>query len=520
MAKSRLQHQRDERLAKIKQLKDLGIHPYPAQSQKDFSNQHVTDNFDTLQGQTVNLTGRVMSFREHGKVAFADIQDQSGNIQLFIRSDQLETTNKDTQTVGFNHLKLIDPGDFVQAFGEITKTKTGQISLLVTQLKLLTKSLRPLPSTKEDITDPEFKFRRRYLDLTLNRDSLQMFQRKAKFWQANRDFLQDKGFIEVETPVLEHVTGGADARPFTTHMNALDQEFFLRISTELYQKRLIGGGFEKIFTVGPNFRNEGLSDEHLTEYTQVEWYWAYADYEQNMQLVEEMFKHIAQQVYGQSTFTTRGHTFDLNQTWERISYPDVIKEKLGIDIFEDSEEKMLAVIKDHQVELSGAINRNRLIDNCWKIIRKDISGPAFLINEPAFMSPLSKSKVSDPRLTERFHVIIAGSELGNGYTELNDPIDQLDRFMDQQSQRDAGDDEAQMLDIDFVEMLEYGMPPTSGYGHSERIFWFLEDVTAREGTLFPALRHKLEKTTKDIYGLKSPKEKKRKIKKQNKLFLK
>jgi len=507
MAKSRLQHQREERLEKVKQLHDLGIQTYPAQSQKTHSNSSIIEDFENLENQQVSVAGRLMSLREHGKVAFGDIQDATGSLQLFIRSDVSESTNKESQTIGFEHLRLIDPGDFVQATGEVVKTKTGEVSILVKQLKLLTKSLRPLPSTREEITDREFKFRRRYLDLTLNPETRGLFERKAKFWQVNREFLVNKGFIEVETPVLEHVTGGADAKPFVTHMNTLDQDFYMRISTELYQKRLIGGGFEKIFTIGPNFRNEGLSDEHLTEYYQNEWYWAYADYEDNMQLVEELFKAIAQEVYGKSTFTTRGHTFDLNQNWERISYPDLIKDKLGIDIFESSEADMLKVIKEHNVELSGAINRNRLIDNCWKILRKDISGPAFLINEPAFMSPLSKSKVSDPRLTERFHVIIGGSELGNGYSELNDPLEQLERFRDQQSQRDAGDDEAQMMDIDFVEMLEYGMPPTSGYGHSERVFWYLEDVTAREGTLFPALKHKLEKTTQQIYGIKPPQKK-------------
>lgn len=500
MAQSRLYYQRQERLAKLRKLNELGINPFPAQSQKDYPNQQIIDDFDNFQDRQVTLTGRVMSMREHGKLAFADLEDQSGKIQLFIRSNELEPTNSDTQTLGFEDLGLIDPGDFIEATGTVTKTKTGQISLMVIRLKLLTKSLRPLPA--DEISDPELKFRRRYLDLTLNPERKQLFIRKAKFWQTNRQFLIDKGFIEVETPVLEHVTGGADARPFTTHMNALDQEFYLRISTELYQKRLIGGGFEKIFTVGPNFRNEGLSDEHLTEYTQVEWYWAYADYEDNMKLVEELFKQIAHEVYGTTKFTTRGHEFDLDNTWERISYPDVIKDKLGIDIFKDSDDRMKQVLREHKVELPGTANHMRLIDNLWKIIRKSISGPAFLINEPAFMSPLSKSKQRDARLTERFHVIIAGSELGNGYTELNNPLEQFDRFMDQQSARDAGDDEAQMLDIDFVEMLEYGMPPTSGYGHSERIFWFLEDVTAREGTLFPALRHKIEGTTQEIYGIK------------------
>ncbi|KKU00533.1 MAG: lysyl-tRNA synthetase [Candidatus Collierbacteria bacterium GW2011_GWB2_45_17] len=309
-------------------------------------------------------------------------------------------------------------------------------------------------------------------------------------WISTRKFLKDKGFIEVETPVLESVTGGADARPFVTHMNAIDQGFFLRISTELFQKRLIGAGFEKIYTIGPNFRNEGMDDEHLPEYYQCEWYWAYADYRDNMELVKDLFRYIAKEVYGKTKFVSRGMEYDLADEWKEIDYVEIIKEKLGIDIFKSTDKEMLEVIKKNGVVLTGTINRSRLIDNCWKIIRKKIAGPAYLVNEPKFMSPLAKSKPENPELTERFHVIIAGSELGNGYTELNDPEDQKARFEEQQAQREAGDEEAQMLDADFVEMLEYGMPPTSGWGHSERLFWFMEDISGREGVLFPPLRVK------------------------------
>jgi lysyl-tRNA synthetase class 2 len=253
--------------------------------------------------------------------------------------------------------------------------------------------------------------------------------------------------------------------------------------------------YEKIFTLGPNFRNEGIDDEHLQEYYQVEWYWAYADYRDNMELVKEMFRHIAQEVYGMTKFTAHCHTFDLEDEWQEIDYAETIKEKIDIDIFKDDEEKMMAVVKDHGVEMEVEWNRYRLIDNLWKIIRKDIAGPAFLINEPKFMSPLSKSKPDNPELTERFHIILAGS----GYTELNDPTDQYQRFLEQQKARESGDDEAQMMDIDFVEMLEYGMPPTSGYGHSERLFWFFEGLTAREATLFPQMKHRYDENVKDIY---------------------
>lgn len=312
----------------------------------------------------------------------------------------------------------------------------------------------------------------------------------------------EKGFVEVETPVLEHFTGGADARPFKTHHNTLDEDFYLRISTELYLKRLIGGGFEKIFTLGPNFRNEGIDDEHLQEYYQIEWYWAYANYRDNMDMVKEMFRYIAQNVYGKTKFESKGYSFNLAEEWQEIDYVEILKEKFGIDIFTSSDEEIHSVVKKQGIELEGAINRNRLIDNLWKAVRKDISGPAFLINEPKFMSPLAKSKQDDEKITERFHVILAGSELGNGYSELNDPVDQFERFSEQQKARDAGDEEAQMMDIDYVEMLEYGMPPTSGYAHSERLFWFLEDISAREATLFPQMKRYVDPLNNDIYQLK------------------
>lgn len=492
---------RNIRLEKVKTLRSMGIDPYPAASQKDLPNRVVVDEFDQYQGKVVALTGRLMSWREHGAIAFGNLQDQSGTIQLFIKQDTLQPTNTEQQQIGYENLNLIDVGDFLQATGEVTKTSTGQISLLVHQLKILTKSLRPLPDKHEGLKDPEQIFRRRYLDLTINPEHREIFVRKSMFWRANRQFLNEQGFMEVETPVLEHVTGGADARPFVTHMNALDQDFYLRISTELYQKRLIGGGYEKIFTIGPNFRNEGISDEHLPEYHQVEWYWAYADYKDNMKLVRDMFRYIAHEVYGKTKFTRKEHTFDLADEWQEIDYAKIIKERLDIDIFTDSDVRMSEVLKNKGVVLDGAVNRNRLIDNLWKVIRKTISGPAFLVNEPAFMSPLAKSDPHNPVVTQRFHVLIAGSELGNGYSELNDPLDQLSRFQEQQTQRLAGDEEAQMLDVDFVEMLEYGMPPTSGYGHSERVFWFLENVTAREGTLFPHLRHLISDEARKLYGI-------------------
>ncbi len=499
MSKSTLAEIRDVRLAKAAKLRSMGIDPYPSRSKKEYKNQEITDKFGELENKEVTITGRIMSWREHGKLVFGHLMDESGKVQIFIQADTLKDTNTEAGTLGFSDLSLIDVGDFLEVHGVVTKTSRGEISVSPDTLRILTKSIRPLPEKWEGMTDQELIYRKRYLDLIMNPDRRAQFVRKSKFWQANRNFLQEKGFLEVEAPVLEHVTGGADAAPFVTHHNALDEDFYLRISTELPQKRLIGGGFEKIYTLAPNFRNEGIDDEHLQEYYQVEWYWAYADYKDNMNLVRDMFRYIAHTVYGKSEFTKGEHTFNVDHDWTEIDYRNSIIEKLGIDIETATDEEMHIVLKNNKVHLTGAINRSRLVDNCWKLVRRGIAGPAFLINEPKFMSPLAKSKPEDKNLTERFHVIIAGTELGNGYSELNDPVDQYNRFLEQQQAREGGDTEAQMMDIDFVEMLEYGMPPVSGYGHSERIFWFFENITARDATFFPQVKSRIEPEVEELY---------------------
>ena len=486
MAEQRLEEIRKIRLEKVARLRELGIDPYPAKV--DGEPKPVVKALSSMD-QVVEVAGRLMGLRGHGNVLFADLKDESGQIQLWFQ--------KNTLSEDYKILKLIDIGDFLYAKGKVIKTAAGETSIDVEKFQILTKSIRPLPSAWHGLKDVEERYRRRYLDILLNPGVREMFIRKSKFWEVNRKFMKDRGFLEVETPILEHVTGGADAKPFITHHNALDEDFYLRISTELYLKRLISAGFQKVFTLGPNFRNEGIDDEHLQEFYQIEWYWAYADYRDNMQMVKEMFKFIANEVYGKTKFTKNELMFDLASDWTEIDYVEVIKSKLGIDIFTDSEEKMKDVLKVNKIVLEeGAVNRTRLVDNLWKIVRKDIAGPAFLVNEPKFISPLAKSKKEDERITERFHVILAGSELGNGYSELNNPVDQLERFSQQQAARDAGDDEAQMLDMDYVETLEFGMPPNSGYAHSERLFWFLEGVTAREGVLFPQMKRKTNEKDK------------------------
>ncbi|PIQ73369.1 lysine--tRNA ligase, partial [Candidatus Roizmanbacteria bacterium CG11_big_fil_rev_8_21_14_0_20_36_8] len=329
--------QRNLRIGHLKELRALGINPYPSESIKEYANHEVVSNFERLKGKTMTLAGRIMNKREHGKLIFADLQDQSGVIQIAIKKDDLKE-DLESGNLSWGQLKLIDVGDIIQVSGTLDKTVQGEISIFVERINILTKSIRPMPT---NLDDKEQQFRRRYVDLVLNLDRKEQFMRKAKFYEVNRQFLKDHGFVELETPVLERVTGGADATPFTTHHNALDQDFFLRISTELYQKRLIGGGFEKIFVIGPNFRNEGLSDEHLQEYYQIEWYWAYANFQDNMNMLKDMFKHIALEVYGKTKFTTHGHTFDLADDWEEIDYQAAIQDRFGVDIFKTDQSEMI-----------------------------------------------------------------------------------------------------------------------------------------------------------------------------------
>jgi lysyl-tRNA synthetase class 2 len=446
--------------------------------------------------------GRITSIRDHKELFFIDIKDSTAKIQLYIKQENFSEADHAKSELGFSELSLLDSGDFIEAQGTVTKTRTGQISISVKSLRILSKSLRPMPDTWEGLKDTEVRFRRRYLDTNINEEVYQRFIRRAKFWETHRKFLGEKGFLEMNIPVLEAVPGGADATPFVTHMEAIDQDFYLRISQELYLKRLIGGGYDKVFEIGPRFRNEGLSDEHLPEHMAMEFYWAYASWEEGMKLVKDLYTAILDEVYdGRRKFTIRGFEVDFSNDWEIIDFSEIMKEKYGIDVFNTSLEEVEEQIQKHGIKKDFGTNVNRGIDNLWKNIRKDIAGPAFLINHPKFLSPLAKANADKPHMTERFQPIIAGSELGNGWSEINDPQDQLARFKEQQNLRDAGDAEAQWLDIDYVEMLEYGMPPTFGYGHSERTFWFLEDVTAREGVPFPQLRYEIDQTTKEIYGL-------------------
>ncbi len=488
--------QRKNRLEKVNELKKLGINPYPSKANRDLQIKELTEKFEKLENSEVTIVGRLISFRDHGKLAFGNLADQSAQIQLYIKSNIISDTNTANQNLGFDDLKLIDIGDFLEVKGIVVKSDSGEKSVLVKELKILTKSIRPLPTSLED---KEERFRRRYLDMTLHPEVRERFKRRSIFWDSIRNFLNKNGFTEINIPVLEHTTGGADAKPFVTHYDALNEDFFLRISHELPLKRLIGAGFEKVYDIGPRFRNEGFSDEHLPEHVAMEWYWAYADYRDGMEFTKQMYREVMQNVYGTNKFKMKGFEVDLGKEWEIIDYGTIIKERFGVDVFKTPLDEIVKILKENGVEVGSDINKSRAVDSLWKLIRKTIAGPAFMTGVPKYLSPLAKSQPENPELTERFHPIIAGSELANAFTELNDPVDQLDRFLEQQSLRDSGDDEAQMLDIDFVEMLEYGMPPTVGFGLSERVFWFFENVSAKEGVPFPQLKAQIDDTTKKIY---------------------
>lgn len=495
-----LKDYRDERLRKLNEIRELGINPYPANSYRTHYAADINTQFDQLEGQQVVVAGRIHGIRKFGKLAFVVISDKSGHIQLFLNSNEVSSLSKEDGTIGMEQLPLLDSGDFIEAAGTVIKTKTGEISVGVQSLRLLTKSLRPLPT---ELTDKEQRLRRRYVDLNVNPDVRERFVRRSRFWQATRDFLREKGFLEINTPVLEAIPGGADATPFVTHMDALDQDFYLRISHELPLKRLLVAGYEKVFDIGPRFRNENYSEEHLPEHVAMEWYWAYADWEMGMEMTEEMIRYIVDKTWGTRQFTLADGSI-LNfgpdgEHFSRVSFVDVIKNEFDLDVFESPIEDIASRLKEHGLEVEKQDNRQRSLDKLWKKHRKTLSGPVFLVDIPTFMQPLAKVQPDNPDLTQQFNLVFGGSEMCKAYSELNDPIDQYNRFLEQQKLRDDGDDEAQMMDIDFVEALEYAMPPACGFGLSERVFWSLEGVSAREGVPFPAMRRELDETTKSIY---------------------
>ncbi|MEI7425047.1 MAG: amino acid--tRNA ligase-related protein, partial [Candidatus Staskawiczbacteria bacterium] len=438
---------------------------------------------------TIETKGRIAALLELGSGFNPEF---TGRENVYMNASVLGLTNEEIDARIDEIVAFADIGDFVEIKGTLFTTKRGEKTIQAEDYKMLSKAIIPLPEKWHGIQDVEEKLRKRYLDIIFNPEIKDMIEKRSKFWNATREFLIKKGFLEVETPVLETTAGGADAKPFTTHHNALDIDVFLRISMgELWQKRLMVAGFEKTFEIGRQFRNEGMDAEHLQDYTQMEFYWAYADQDKGMDLVEEMYKYIAQKTFGTLKFKIKGFDVDLNQKWEKYDYVSTISKYTKVNVLEASLQEMEKALQELKIDYDKkGFNRTRAMDNLWKFCRRKIGGPGFLINTPIEVSPLAKRNEKNPDTAMRFQIIIAGSENGNGYSELNDPIDQEQRFAEQQILREKGDDEAQMHDKDFVEALEHGMPPTCGFGFSERLFSFLMDKPGRECQIFPLMKPK------------------------------
>jgi lysyl-tRNA synthetase class 2 len=487
--------EREMRLQRLHALRERDIDPYPNHVERTHTIAQVLEHFDEWQGPegSFTLTGRIRLLREMGRAAFAQIEDGTGRIQIYLRVN-------DIGEEAYRGIKLLDLGDFIQVSGFLFRTRTGERTLRVREYRILAKGLRPLPEKFHGLEDVEIRQRKRYLDLIANGDEARrVFVIRARTITAMRRYLDEHGFLEVETPILQPLYGGATARPFITHHNVLDRNFYLRIAVELYLKRLIVGGFERVYEIGRDFRNEGIDRIHNPEFTMMECYQAYADYNDIMKLVEEMICFIAQEVKGSAHITYQGTAIDLTPPWPRIRLLDAIEEFTGIDVnrFPD-QDSLAAEMRAHGYEADPKLGRGRLIDDLkGAMFRKGIPvlrQALFLTDYPIDISPLAKRHSEIPGLTDRFQPFIGGLELGNAFTELNDPLDQRARFEDQMRQRARGDDEAQVLDEDFLEALEVGMPPTGGLGIGiDRLVMLMADQESiRDVILFPAMRKTAE----------------------------
>ncbi len=463
--------------------------PYPSSSRRSLMIKELLAGFTRFEKQKklFFIVGRIFAWRDQGKIIFSDLIDESGKIQLVFNKKE---------TKDFDLLKKsIDIGDFLEVQGYVFKTKVGEKSLLVKKGRILTKSLRPIPFHWYGLEDKEILLRKRYLDILLNQETRDIFLRKSVFWQVVREFLKKEGFLEVETPVLEDLPGGADARPFVTHHNALDQDFYLRISLELPLKKLLVAGYEKVFEIGRVFRNEGIDREHLQDYTQMECYAAYWDYKKLMIFVEKLYRFVIRRTLKTLKTKFKGKTIDWSGKWRVLDYYKVFKKETGLDLKTASIKDLFEKARSLNLNPQNYLGRGRLIDLLFKnTVRPKIWQPTFLIDLPVDISPLAKRKVEEPDKTERFQVMAGGTELGNGFSELNDPLDQRKRFEEQMKLREAGDEEAQYLDEEFLEALEYGMPPAAGFGMSERLFAVLMDRPIRETVIFPLMRRQIKES--------------------------
>jgi len=486
-ATEELNEQMQVRRDKMAAIAALGIEPFGRHYEPTHGCGDIVKNFDTLENQEVRIAGRILTIRGHGKASFANLLDISGKIQIYLRQDVL---GEET----YRHLDLLDIGDIVGVEGTVFRTQRGEISVKATKFQFLSKALRPLPEKWHGLKDVETRYRQRYLDLIVNPDVQKTFIIRSKIIQSLRRFLDSKGFLEVETPILHPIAGGAAARPFSTHHNALDMKLYMRIAPELYLKRLIVGGFEKVYEVGRNFRNEGISIKHNPEFTMVELYQAFADYQVVLNLTEQVIATIAQEVIGTTKISYQGQEIDLTPPWDRLTMTEAVKKYSGIDFStiktveaarEVADQLHIAYEPKHGI---GAI-MNLVFE---EMVEEHLIQPTFIIGHPTEISPLAKRNKENPEIADRFEAFIFGREIGNGFSELNDPIDQKNRFLNQVAQRESGDDEAHMMDEDYVTALEYGLPPTGGLGIGiDRVVMFLTDsYSIRDVILFPHMRHK------------------------------
>ncbi|MDO8489824.1 MAG: lysine--tRNA ligase [bacterium] len=481
--------ERADRLVKLSQLIEKGIDPYPSHVTRTHSLRSCADDFSLLleSQQVVHIVGRVRSLRRHGGSTFLVLEDVSGRMQIFVRKD---TIGEEQYVV----LKdLVDMGDFLQVTGTLFLTKTEEKTVLASSFLLIAKALLPLPEQWHGLADVEIRYRQRYLDLLANEEVRDVFLKRATIIRVIRQFFEEKDFLEVETPVLQPIAGGATARPFVTHHNALDQDMFLRIAPELYLKRLVVGGLERVFEFARCFRNEGIDHTHNPEFTMLEAYMAYADYHDLMNLMQELFLRIVQEVYNRHSFENNGKDIVFPASFERMTFRDAIQTYAKVNIDTATDEQLVVISRELAISLEKNPTRAQLLDGLFKkCVVFAIVHPTFIIDYPVELSPLAKKMHNNPRYVERFQLIIAGMEFVNAFSELNDPQDQLERFMDQQKNRDKGDDEAHQVDMEYINALECGLPPTAGLGIGiDRLVALLTNSRSlKEVILFPTLRRK------------------------------